>query len=56
MSLTLPEIKQKLKLLDEITLLELLEITSEDLVDRFFDFVEENADYIEGELSDDNDE
>lgn len=33
---------EELRKIDEITLLELLEITSEDLVDAFLDKIEEN--------------
>jgi hypothetical protein len=51
--LTLPDIYDKLKRLDEVTILELLEIRSEDIVDRFMDKIEERADYLE-ELLDDN--
>jgi hypothetical protein len=36
------ELLEELRGLDEITLLELLEITSEDLVDRFIDRIEDN--------------
>lgn len=50
MSLTLPDIQEKLKQMDEVTLLEILEINSEQLVDRFADVVEEKADFLEGEL------
>ena len=35
------EIKEKLKRVDEITLLELLDINSDDLVERFEDYIEE---------------
>jgi hypothetical protein len=50
MSLTFEEIKEKLELLDEITLLELLNISSRDLVLRFDDVIEDNLDKIEREL------
>ena len=43
MPLLLHEIKERLKELDEVTLLELLDISSEDLVDVFGDKIEENA-------------
>ena len=56
MALTLLDIKEKLKLMDEITFLELLNIRTEDLVDRFADEVEENADLIEGVLKEDENE
>lgn len=45
MSLTFEEIKERLKQLDEITLLEILFISSDDLVERFDDIIEENLDY-----------
>jgi hypothetical protein len=41
-TLTLPELKERLKRLDEISLLELLGITSEDLVESFEDTIENN--------------
>jgi len=41
---------EKLKQLPEIDLLELLEIYSEELVDRFMDKVEEKMDFLEYEL------
>jgi hypothetical protein len=50
--LTLEDIKDKLKQLDEVTLLEILEITSEDLVDRFTDLIEKQQDTLELELDD----
>ena len=40
----------KLKLLPEIDLLEVLEISSEDLVDRFEDFIHNKRDYLEDDL------
>lgn len=51
--LTLPDIYDKLKRLDEVTILELLEINTEEIVARFQDRVEDMADYLE-ELLDDN--
>jgi hypothetical protein len=44
------EIKERLTELDEITLLELLNITSEDIVELFSDRIEENADKLEKEV------
>jgi len=38
--MTFAEVCEEIKLLDEITVMELLEISSEDLVDRFEDKVE----------------
>ena len=51
--LTLPDICDKLARLDEVTILELLEIRSEDIVAKFMDAIEERADYLE-DLLDDN--
>jgi hypothetical protein len=42
LTLTVPELKERLKRLDEITLLELLNISSEELVDSFSDNIENN--------------
>ena len=44
MARTLPEVLQLLKQLDEIELVELLGVTSETIVDRFTDLVEEDMD------------
>mgnify|MGYP003631512123 FL=1 len=51
--LTIPDICDKLKRLDEVTILELLEVNSEEIVIRFQDRIEDMADYLE-ELLDDN--
>jgi hypothetical protein len=51
--LTIPDICDKLKRLDEVTILELLEVNSEELVAKFQDKIEDMADYLE-ELLDDN--
>ena len=51
--LTLPDICDKLKRLDEVTILELLEVNSEEIVSRFQDRIEDMADYLE-EVLDDN--
>ena len=48
--MTFKDLCDKLKQLPEIDLLEVLEISSEDLVDRFEDFVEQKRDYLEDEL------
>jgi hypothetical protein len=50
MSLTIPEIKDRLKQIPELDLLELLEITSEELVERFSDLIEDKADKLEREV------
>lgn len=41
---------EQLRLLDEVTLLELLEITSSDLVDNFLEKIEEKIDYLYGQI------
>lgn len=43
-------LNEKLRLLDETLLMELLEITSEEIVDRFQDKIEEKYDYLLREL------
>lgn len=52
MALTFEEVKERLKTFDETTLMELLEISSEDLVDRFDDIIEDNFERYEAEVSD----
>jgi len=49
---TLEELKDKLKRLDEVTVVELLELTSEDLVDRCADLIEEKQDTLELDFDD----
>lgn len=56
MSLTLQDIMEKLKDLDEILLLEILGIDSEMIIERFSDLIEDNADKLEEELDDGCDE
>jgi hypothetical protein len=56
MTLTLQEIKEKLaEEFDEITLLEVLNINSFDLVDAFFDRIEEKYEFFNKQLSMDGD-
>lgn len=50
MSTTLKELKEHLISLDEISLLEELSITSEDIVERFEDKVEERFEYLSEEF------
>ena len=52
MSLTEEDIYSKLKILPEIDLLEILEISSEDIVNRFQDKIEEKRDYFIQDLED----
>jgi hypothetical protein len=49
--LLLHEIKERLVALDEVTLLELLDISSEDIVSMFSDRIEDNADKLEKEVT-----
>lgn len=46
MPLTFEEVKDKLKEVDEISLLEKLEIYSDDIVDRFEDKIEEQLEQL----------
>jgi len=52
MIMTLPELCEKLKDIDEITLMERLEITSEDLVSSFIDKIEDRYDTLTEEFDD----
>ena len=51
MTITLVELFEKLKEIDEVTLMERLEITSEDLVDKFDDRIEEQFDSLSEEFN-----
>ena len=55
MPLTFVEIKERLKRVPEIDLLEILDISSEDLVDRFEDLIENKLDELEIEFEEEND-
>lgn len=50
MPMTFHDICDKMKMLDEITVVELLNLTAEDLVMRCLDIVEEKADELEGKF------
>lgn len=52
MAYTLRDIIEKLKQFDEITLLELLDISSEELLERFIDKVELNFEQLEDLIND----
>ena len=55
--LTLEEIKERLaSRFDESLLLELLNVNSFDLVDRFSDLIESRVDYFETQVADTEDE
>lgn len=51
MSLLIHEIIERLLRQDEVTLLELLEISTEDILERFSDKIEEKAEYLENYLN-----
>lgn len=50
LNITFEELKEALKRLDEVTLLELLGIQSDDLVERFDDVIEKKQEYLIKEL------
>lgn len=50
MNITFEELKEKLQRVDEVTLLELLEIRSDDIVERFEDLIEEQQDKLMREI------
>jgi hypothetical protein len=54
--MTLPELYEVLINVDEITLLEVLDISSEDIVERFKDLIDEQADKLEKEFEERIDE
>ena len=54
--LTLSDVCDKLKNLYEITLLEVLDISSEDIVDRFLDAVEERYEELAEDFEDEESE
>ena len=50
---TFEEICDKLKRMDEISLLEVLDISSEELVERFKDLIENRLEYFQVDLEED---
>lgn len=52
MVMLLTELQEKLKEVDEITLMELLNVSSEDLVERFVDVIEDKFDRLSEEYND----
>lgn len=56
MALTILDLFEKLKRLDEISLMEILGITSEELVDRFEDRIEAMFDQLVDEIDDTKEE
>ena len=51
MAFTLSDIMDLLRRQDCVTILELLDISEDELVDRFIDKIEEKADFLERELN-----
>jgi hypothetical protein len=49
-NLTLVELKEKLMQFDELDLIELLDLTSEDILDRFEDVVEDKYEMLRKEI------
>ena len=49
-TLTLVELKEKLMQFDELDLIELLDLTSEDILDRFEDIVEDKYELLRKEI------
>lgn len=54
MSLTIYELQDRLKEVDELSLLEILGIDSEELVDKFIDKIEEKFDKLAKEYEDED--
>jgi len=48
--ITLEELKERLMMLDEVILVERLEITSEDIVNRFEDLIDSNYNELSGDF------
>lgn len=52
--LTIVDVCDRLKHIDEVSLLEVLDIASEDIVERFIDKIEDNYDDLAEELADED--
>lgn len=50
MNITFEELKEKLQRIDEVTLLELLDIRSEDIISRFEDIIEDKQEQLMREI------
>jgi hypothetical protein len=50
MNITFEELKEKLQRVDEVTLLELLEIHSDDIIERFEDYIEDRQEQLLKEI------
>lgn len=51
MTLSFEEIKERLKQYDEVTLLEILGVSSEELVERFDDLIEDQIEYFHEQVT-----
>ncbi|MCR4308358.1 MAG: hypothetical protein NUV80_07455 [Candidatus Berkelbacteria bacterium] len=56
MTMTFEEVKERLAKIDEISLLEILDIASEDLVNKFEDKIEERIDELAREFEEEDSE
>ena len=56
MTKTYSDVRERLKQIDEVSLLEILDIRSGDLVDRFDDKIEEKIDALAKEFEDEEEE
>ena len=56
MPLTLVEVRERLKRIDEISLLEVLGLTAEDIVERCHDIIEDKYDKLVEDLEDEETE
>jgi len=52
MTLTTKDVNDRLRQISEVDLLEILDITSEDILDRFQDKIDQRRDYFEEDLED----
>lgn len=52
----LKSLEDKLKRIDEVSLLEVLDISSEDIVDRFIDKIEDNFEELSADFEEDDEE
>jgi len=53
MSLTFEEVKERLSRIDEVSILEVLEINTQDILDKFEDKILDNIDILAEELEED---
>ena len=54
--LTLTDVIERLKKIDEVSLLEILNISSEDILDRFGDYVEDQYEILLEELEEESED